>query len=90
MTEKKKIKLQVNYHKWNRKQAKTKQAMYKNRRMTFFYIYFALFKEIVLSLVRMRQTLIFEQDVAKSKDAKRVREPCKNRLHRAWQSSILH
>ena len=26
-------------------------------------------------LLRMHQTLIFEQDVAKSKDARRVREP---------------
>ena len=38
----------------------------------------------------MHQTLIFEQDVAKSKDARRVREPWKIRLHCAWPSSILH
>ena len=38
----------------------------------------------------MRQTLIFGQDVAKSKDARRVREPWKIRLHRAWPSSMLH
>ena len=29
-------------------------------------------------------------DVAKSKDGRRVREPWKIRLHRAWPSSILH
>ena len=34
--------------------------------------------------------LIFGQDVAKSKDPRRVREPWKIRLHRAWPSSILH
>ena len=38
----------------------------------------------------MHQTLIFGQDVAKSKDARRVREPWKIRLHRAWPSLILH
>ena len=38
----------------------------------------------------MCQTLIFGQDVVKSKDVKRVREPCKIRLHHAWPSSILH
>ena len=36
----------------------------------------------------MHQTLIFGQDVAKSKDARRVREPWKIRLHRAWPGSI--
>ena len=34
--------------------------------------------------------MIFGQDVAKSKDARRVREPWKIRLHRAWPSSMLH
>ena len=34
--------------------------------------------------------LIFWQDVTNSKDAKRVREPWKILLHRAWLSSILH
>ena len=38
----------------------------------------------------MHQTLIFGQDVAKSKDARRVREPWKIRLHRAWPGSIRH
>ena len=38
----------------------------------------------------MHQTLIFGQDVVKSKDARRVREPWKIRLHRAWPNSILH
>ena len=38
----------------------------------------------------MHQTLIFGQDVPKSKDARRVREPWKIRLHRAWPSSVLH
>ena len=38
----------------------------------------------------MRQTSIFGKDVAKSKDARRVRELCKIRLHHAWPSSILH
>ena len=36
----------------------------------------------------MHQTLIFGQDVAKSKDARRVRESWKIRLHRAWPGSI--
>ena len=36
----------------------------------------------------MHQTLIFGQDVAKSKDARRVREPWKIRFHRAWSGSI--
>ena len=40
--------------------------------------------------MRIHQTLIFGQDVAKSKDERRVREPWKIRLHRAWLSSILH
>ena len=38
----------------------------------------------------MHQTLIFGQDVAKSRDARRVREPWKIPLYRAWPSSILH
>ena len=38
----------------------------------------------------MHQTLIFGQDVAKSKDARRVREPWKIRLHRACTGSIRH
>ena len=43
-----------------------------------------------IPLLRMHQTLIFGQDVPKSKDARRVSEPWKIRLHRAWPSSILH
>ena len=43
-----------------------------------------------IPLLRMHQTLSFGQDVAKSEDARRVREPRKIRLHRAWPSSILH
>ena len=38
----------------------------------------------------MHQTLIFGQDVAKSKDSRRVREPWKIRMHRAWPGSIRH
>ena len=38
----------------------------------------------------MHQTLIFEQDVAKSKDERRAREHRKLSLHRAWLNSILH
>ena len=34
--------------------------------------------------------MILGQDVAKSKDARGVREPSKIRLHRAWSNSILH
>ena len=33
------------------------------------------FKRNSIPLLRMHQTLIFGQDVAKSKDARRVREP---------------
>ena len=38
----------------------------------------------------MYQTLIFWQDVVNSKDVRRLREPWKIRLHRAWPSLILH
>ena len=43
-----------------------------------------------IPLLRMYLTLIFGQDVAKSKDARRVREPWKIRLHRACPGSIRH
>ena len=38
----------------------------------------------------MHQTLIFEQDVAKSKDERRAREHRKFCLHCAWPNAILH
>ena len=43
-----------------------------------------------IPLLPKYQTLIFGQDVAKSKDARRVRESWKIRLHRAWPGSIRH
>ena len=38
----------------------------------------------------MHQTLIFEQDVAKSKDERKAREHRKFCLHHTWPNSILH
>ena len=54
-------------------------------------LFFFFFKEEPVQrnsipLLRMHQTLIFGQDIAQSKDARRVRERWKIRLHLAWPS----
>ena len=36
------------------------------------------------------QTFIFGKDVVKSKDARKVGQPYKIRLHRAWPTSVQH
>ena len=56
-----------------------------NSRITTVFHEFSRFSN---PLLRMHQTLIFGQDVAKSKHARRARDPWKIRLHRAWPSSI--
>ena len=61
------------------------QRIYNSRITTVFHE----FSRFSNPLLRMHQTLIFGQDVAKSKHARRVRDPWKIRLHRAWPSSIL-
>ena len=62
------------------------QRIYNSRITTVFHE----FSRFSNPLLRMHQTSIFGQDVAKSKHARRVRDPWKIRLHRAWPSSILH